>query len=105
MEKDSRYVVYSADTLYRLSNSTCSEGDTITLSNQQVTRYRIVNSRVLASDVTTVGSGYNSTQYICHVWSSDYTYLLDVNSVILPAVLLVFGLFWFLYKMLWGARR
>ena len=104
MNNGDRYVVYSQDTLYRISNSSCSEGDTVNLNNTQVTRFRFINGRLIAQDVTTVGN-YGTNSYICHVWNSDYTYQLDVNYVILPATLLIFGLFWFLYKILWGARR
>lgn len=104
MENGSRYVVYSQDTLYRLPNSSCSEGNTVSLSNQTVVRYRLIGSRWVAQDNYSTGN-YSNTSYICHVWSSDFDYQFDYSNLVLPALFLVFGLFWFLYKMLWGARR
>lgn len=104
MDKDSRYVVYSQNTLYRLPNSSCSEGSQITLANTQVERYLLISDRWVHQDNYTT-SNYGNTQYICHVWQSDNNFVLPYSSLILPATLLVFGLFWFLYKMLWGARR
>lgn len=104
MDKDSRYVVYSQNTLYRLPNSTCSEGSQVTLSNTQVQRFIIIGDRLIAQDFYTTGN-YGSTTYTCHVWNANTSYILSISDLILPATLFVFGLFWFLYKMLWGARR
>lgn len=104
MDKGSRYVVYSQDTLYSIPNSTCSEGATVNLNNTSVVRYRLIGSKWVAQDNYTT-SNYSNTSYICHVWNDDFAYQLDYSSLVLPALFLAFGVFWFLYKMLWGARR
>lgn len=104
MDNGSSYVVYSQNTLYRLVDTSCSEGDEITIPSTEVQRFVIIGDRLIAQDFYTTSS-YSNTSYTCHVWDSDYDYVLSISDLILPATLLVFGLFWFLYKMLWGARR
>lgn len=104
MQKNDRYVINSTDTLYYLPNSTCSEGSQVNLRNQNVIRYRLIGDRWISSDNVSVGN-YNDSYYICHIWQSEDTYQLTVGSVLLPASIFCIGLFWFLYKMLWGARR
>lgn len=91
-----RYVVNSADTLYYLPNSSCSEGSQITIPNTQVIRYRLVNNNWLASDVYTTGVNSN-TSYYCHVYSSDSVIKHNPDSFILPAVIIIVGFFSIIY--------
>ena len=99
-EDGARYVVNSADTLYYLPNSSCSEGSTITLNNTQVVRYRLVNNNWLASDIYTT-SNYGSTSYYCHVYSKSDEIIHNPDAFILPGVLIMLCFFsvifhWFL---------
>ena len=95
MQVGDRYVVGSQNTLYRLSNSSCVEGDSITLQNAVVERYFLVNGSWQASDSYVVGA-YNSSTYVCHVWDQTKTY--DVNYLILPATLFVICFFCMIYR-------
>lgn len=80
MNNGERYVVNSADTLYYLPNSSCNEGDTITLNNAAVQRVYLVNGQWLKGYTSTLGS-YNNT-YICHVW--DRLSSPVVSPIVLP---------------------
>lgn len=95
MNTGDKYVVYSSTTLYRLPNSSCSEGDTITLSDTVVERLYLVNGNWVQGDVFTTGSYYN-TSYICHVW--DNSQQLNINYLILPSVLIMICLFGIIYR-------
>lgn len=99
MEIGDRYVVSSSDTLYRIPNSSCSEGDSIDLSNTQVVTYRKIGNQWYASNNTTISS-YYSNSYICHVYNSPFDFI-DRTAYVLPAVVIVVCLFsciyhWFL---------
>lgn len=92
----SRYVVYSADTLYYLPNSSCSEGSQVNISNQTVQRFRLVNGNWLASDFYQTGN-YSNTSYICHVYSENSSIIHNMDSFILPATLIVLCFFFIIY--------
>lgn len=96
LEDGSRYVVNSADTLYYLPNSSCSEGSEITLPNTQVIRYRLVNNNWLASDVYTTGN-IGTTRYICHVFSDSSSPRFAPDTFVLPAVLIMLAFFSVIY--------
>ena len=91
-----RYVVNSADTLYYLPNSSCSEGSQITIPNTQVIRFRLVNNNWLASDVYTTGN-ISNTSYYCHVYSSDSDIKHNPDSFILPGVIIMVCFFTIIY--------
>ena len=91
MNTGDRYVVNSQNTLYRLPNSSCSEGDTVVLNNAQVERVFLVNGAWQAGDLYTT-SNYNSTSYVCHIWNNEAS-LFNINYLILPATILVIALF------------
>lgn len=96
MENNSRYVVNSQNTLYRLPNSSCSEGDTVTLNNTLVQRYYLVNGSWTSADLYTTSS-YSNTSYICHVWNNEkLTY--DINYLLLPATIFVCLFFAIIYR-------
>ena len=95
MNTGDKYVVNSATTLYRLPNSSCSEGDTVTLANTVVERVYLVNGDWVQGDIYTTGT-YNSTSYVCHVW--DGSKQLNINYLILPSVLIVLCLFAIIYR-------
>lgn len=86
MNTGDRYVVYSQDTLYNLGNIQCDEGDSVSLTNQIVTRYRLVNGKFLAADQYQLDN-YSTTTYICHVWDDMNSF--NVNYLILPAVIIM----------------
>ena len=94
MQDGSHYVVSSQDTLYYLPSATCSEGDTITLNNTTVLRYRLINGRFVASDYTVI-SNYQSTSYICHIYHDDY--IFKPSDFVLPAVLIMLCFFSIIY--------
>lgn len=96
MHNGDRYVIYSANTLYRLPSSTCTEGSTVNLSNTSVNRVYLVNGQWQYGDFYTTGN-YNSTSYVCHVWN-EVSPKYDVNFLILPATLLVMAFFYIIYK-------
>lgn len=95
MNSGDKYVVNSSTTLYRIPNSTCSEGDTVNLQNTQVERVYLVNGSWVQGDVYVTGS-YSNTSYVCHVWNE--TQQLNANYVLLPAVLIVLALFSVIFK-------
>lgn len=95
-EDGSRYVVSSADTLYYLPNSSCSEGSEVTFSNTQVVRYRLVNNNWLASDVYTTGN-IGNTRYICHVYHDDTALKFSPDAFILPATIIMLAFFSVIY--------
>lgn len=86
MEQGSRYVVYSQDTLYMLHNSQCNEGDSVTLNNNIVTRFRFVNGHLLGGDEYLVNN-YSSTTYICHIYNDSLTF--NPNYLVLPATIIM----------------
>lgn len=103
MQDGDRYVVNSQNSLYYLPNSTCSEGDTVVLNNSSVQRVYNINGVWLKADLYTTGS-YNSSSYICHVWS-DTTLKYNPNYILLPAVIVVlcfFSIIWSWYSRLRG---
>ena len=96
MKEGDRYVVYSENTLYRLSHSSCSEGDSVNLNNTSVQTYRLINGRYLASQNTTLSS-YQNSSYVCHIYHpSTDTY--DINFLLLPAVAFCLCFFFMIYK-------
>lgn len=96
MQNGDRYVVNSADTLYILSNSSCSEGSQITLSNAQVIRVYLVNGQWLKGSTTTLGS-YNNT-YTCHVWDRLSSPSFSTVTLPLCGLLIVICLFMVIFK-------
>lgn len=95
-----RYVINSADTLYFLPNSSCSEGSSVNLNNTNVVRYRLINGHWMASDNYQTGQ-YSNTSYYCHVYSDDANINYRPDSFILPATIIVICFFsivfhWFL---------
>lgn len=99
LENGSRYVISSADTLYYLPNSSCSEGSSVNLQGESVTRYRLINNNWYAQDNVTI-SNYNNYPFICHVYDSSKDFF-NHEAGVLPAVLIVLCLFscifhWFL---------
>lgn len=99
-QEGARYVVNSADTLYYLPSSSCSEGSTITIPNTRVIRYRLVNNQWLASDEYTTGS-MTGTTYYCHVYSQKNDINHDPDTFVLPGVIIMIAFFsiifhWFL---------
>lgn len=99
LEEGDRYVLNSADTLYRISNSSCAEGSSVNIQNQSVTRYRLIEGKWYAQDIYQLGN-YTNTTYICHVYSESQMFQRQ-SDYILPATLVVLCLFscifhWFL---------
>ena len=99
LQDGDRYVLNSSDTLYRISNSSCSEGSSVNLQNQTVTRFRFIEGKWYAQDQYSLGN-YSNTTYICHVYNQQ-TDFQQQSSFILPAVLIVLCFFscvfhWFL---------
>lgn len=95
MEIGDRYVVSSSDTLYRIPNSSCSEGSSIDLSNTQVVTYKKIGNKWYATN-NTVLSNYYSNSYICHVYNSPFDFN-DRTPYILPAVVIMVCLFSCIY--------
>lgn len=91
-----RYVVNSQNTLYRIPNASCSEGDTIVLQNTVVNRVYLVNGKWQVADNYTT-SNYNPSSYVCHVWDNNSQFF-NVNYLILPAVLIMLCLFFVINK-------
>ena len=91
LENGDRYVLNSVDTLYRIPNSSCSEGSTVNLQNTNVVRYRLIEGKWYAQDNYSVGN-YSTSTYICHVYN-QYTDFWQQQAFILPAVLIVLCLF------------
>lgn len=103
MQDGDRYVASSQNTLYYLPNSSCSEGDPISLSNSLVHRVYNINGNWVKGDLYTTSS-YSNTQYVCHVWSNSKD-LYNSNYLILPSVLIVlcfFSIVWSWYNRLRG---
>lgn len=96
MQDGDRYVVASQNTLYRVANSSCSEGSQITLTNSTVERVYLINGTWTVADTYTT-SNYGSTTYMCHVWSNA-TQTFNINYLVLPAVILVVAFFSLIYK-------
>lgn len=98
-EVGDRYVLSSADTLYKLSNSSCQEGSTVNLSGQTVVRMRFINGKWYKQDEYSLGN-YSSSTYICHIYNGTYEFV-NPSYFILPATIIVLALFsciyhWFL---------
>ena len=92
------YVLDSQNSLYRLPNFNCSEGDTVTLSDTPAIQYVYLNGHLISSGSTTLTSFPNS-DYICHIYNDSILYTPD--SMILPATLIMLCFFsiifhWFL---------
>lgn len=91
MENGDHYVITSANSLYYLPSSSCSEGSTVNIRNAQVIRVYNVDGKFIKSDFYTI-SNYNDANYICHIWNVGKDQL-NPNYLILPAVILVVCLF------------
>lgn len=94
-----RYVISSADTLYKLSNSSCSEGSQVNIQGQTVERLRFINGQWYRQDQYSI-SNYSSSSYICHVYTGSLEFV-NPSYYILPATIIVLCLFsciyhWFL---------
>ena len=96
MKDGDKYVVNSQNTLYRLTNTSCSEGDTVVLQNTPVERVFLVNGKWQVADNYTT-SNYSSSSYICHIWDNNSQFF-NVNYLILPAVLIMLCLFFVINK-------
>lgn len=99
LQDGDRYVLNSADTLYRISNSSCSEGASVNLQGQTVKRFRFIQGHWYAQDEYTLGN-YSNAVYICHVYNEQRDFQ-DSTVYILPATLIVLCFFscvfhWFL---------
>lgn len=99
LEDGDRYVLYSSDTLYRLTNSSCVEGSSVSLQNQSVTRFRLIEGKWYAQDIYQLNN-YSSTTYICHVYNK-WRDFQQQQAYILPATIIVVLVFsciyhWFL---------
>lgn len=99
LQDGDRYVLNSADTLYRISNTSCSEGSSVNIQGQTVKRYRLIEGIWYAQDEYNIGNYTNST-YICHVYNVQTDFQRQ-TEYILPATLIVLCLFscifhWFL---------
>lgn len=99
LQDGDKYVLYSSDTLYRLTNSSCSEGSSVNLQNQTVKRFRLIEGKWYAQDEYNI-SNYGTASYICHVYN-EQTDFQRATDYLLPSVLIVLCLFscifhWFL---------
>lgn len=99
LEDGDRYVLNSADTLYRISNSSCSEGSSVNLQGQTVTRFRLIEGKWYAQDLYQLGN-YSGTTYVCHVYNKWIDFQQQ-QAYILPSTIIVCLVFsciyhWFL---------
>lgn len=95
LQDGDRYVISAADTLYKLNNSNCSQGDSVNIQGSTVDRYRLINGQWYASDKYTLGN-YSNTTYVCNVYNSASQFQYK-QYYILPATIIVLCLFSVIY--------
>lgn len=93
------YYISDSNTIYAFPNLQCSDGSSFpNVSNQTRETYRLIGGRYVLTRSDWVGTNYQDlSSYVAHVWHGD-SYYLDINSLILPATLLMICFFYIIYK-------
>lgn len=99
LQEGDKYVLNSSDTLYRISNSSCTEGSQVNIQGQTVVRFRLIEGKWYAQDFYSIGN-YSNASYICHVYN-DVQDFYNPSFAVLPATIIVLCLLscifhWFL---------
>lgn len=99
-------ILYDSTTIYEFDNCTADVGSLNNASNGNYTQWKLINNHWVKQRVSSLTNNYNNyTQYYAINLEYFQNNAISLDALILPATILGCALFWFLYKMLWGARR
>lgn len=99
-------ILYDSDTVYEFDNCTSDIGSLNNATSGNYIHWQKIGGRWVKQRYASLTNSYNNySQYYAIDFEHIKANSISLDAIILPAVILACALFWFLYKMLWGAKR
>jgi hypothetical protein len=101
------YTISNATTYYAYPGLTCTEGQALpNFTNRQRDTYiKDENGYFIQSQSTTISNTIGTTYSVAHLWDESWQEKIDLNSLVLPATLIILALFSIILKMFMGVKR